>query len=117
MGTSRRWSLMPASARSTVRLSGLCCISIFFTAKQTFRKSSCLLTSCSLARAPIVFWDAPECAYTELPGFDLRWLPKGLPPQIRSVQRGYAVGIEVDTLVGSVPLLNGDTLQLRPKVR
>jgi len=63
-----------------------------------------------------VLWDVRECAATELPGFDLAWLPKGLPAQIRPFYKANRVGLEVDTLVGSIPLKNGDTLQLRPRV-
>lgn len=63
-----------------------------------------------------MLWDVRECAATELPYFDLEWLPKGLPAQIKPFYRGNRVGLEVDTVVGSVPLKNGDTLQLRPRV-
>ncbi|WP_083237221.1 MULTISPECIES: 5-methylcytosine restriction system specificity protein McrC [Burkholderia] len=63
-----------------------------------------------------MLWDVRECATTEMPGFNLEWLPKGLPAQIRPFYRGNRVGLEVDTVVGSVPLKNGDTLQLRPRV-
>ncbi|MFM2473060.1 McrC family protein [Burkholderia cenocepacia] len=63
-----------------------------------------------------MLWSIPECASSELPDFNLEWLPKGLPAQIRPFWRGRNVGIEVDTLVGSIPLKNGDTLQLMPRV-
>jgi hypothetical protein len=63
-----------------------------------------------------MLWDVSECASTELPNFDLEWLPKGLPPLIKPFVRGSRVGLEIDTLVGSIPLRNGDTLQLRPRV-
>ncbi|MBR8436207.1 hypothetical protein KDW37_36190 [Burkholderia cenocepacia] len=63
-----------------------------------------------------MLWDVRECAATELPGFNLEWLPKGLPAQIRPFYKGSRVGLEVDTLVGSIPLRNGDTLQLLPRV-
>jgi hypothetical protein len=63
-----------------------------------------------------MLWNVRECAPTELPGFDLDWLPKGLPAQIRPFHTGSRVGLEVDTLVGSIPLKNGDTLQLLPRV-
>ena len=63
-----------------------------------------------------MLWDVRECATTELPGFDLAWLPKGLPAQIRPFYRGVRVGLEVDTIVGSIQLKNGDTLKIRPRV-
>jgi hypothetical protein len=64
----------------------------------------------------VVIWNITECSVDELHDFDLAWLPKGLPPQIRPFRRGNRVGLEIDTLVGSVPLRNGDTLQIKPKV-
>ena len=61
-------------------------------------------------------WTARESAITWLSGFKPGWLPSGLETQIRVVGRAEHVGLEVAGVVGAIPLLNGDTLQLTPKV-
>lgn len=64
-----------------------------------------------------MFWSARECKRTLLRGFDINWLPKGLPDGISAFRQGNSVGVDVDSVVGSIPLLNGDTLQITPKVK
>ena len=64
----------------------------------------------------MAIWNITECSQEELAGFELSWLPARLPPQIRSFRRNGRVGLEIDTIVGSVPLRNGDTLQIKPKI-
>jgi 5-methylcytosine-specific restriction endonuclease McrBC regulatory subunit McrC len=63
----------------------------------------------------MVLWNVTECSFNFLSGFELEWLPDGLPYQIKQFRSGGRVGLEIDTLVGSIPLKNGDTLQILPK--
>lgn len=63
-------------------------------------------------------WTITEDAVTELHGFDVAWLPREayrfLAPRL-NLARG-AVEIAADDHVGTIPLLNGDSLQIVPKV-
>src|SRR5262249_783351 len=63
----------------------------------------------------MALWNITECTTSLMSGFDLDWLPSGLAVQINQFRTRSAVGLEVDTIVGSVPLKNGDTLQILPK--
>lgn len=53
---------------------------------------------------------------TWLPGFSPSLLPHRLPDGIKLHVRGDVFGIEVQGLAGTVPLLNGDTLRILPKI-
>lgn len=61
-------------------------------------------------------WTVEESSTTWLPGFPLGILPSELASQVRSVTRGGEVGLEVGGVIGTTSLLNGDTLQITPKV-
>lgn len=61
-------------------------------------------------------WTAAECSTTWLQGFPLGILPSVLESQARVVTRGQDVGLEIGGVIGAVPLLNGDTLHIVPKV-
>lgn len=51
-----------------------------------------------------------------LPGVQLNHLPAGLPPSIRVLSKHGELGIEAQGVVGSIPLRDGTTLQILPKV-
>lgn len=59
---------------------------------------------------------AQENSTTWYPQFEERWLPPQVTRDIRVVRTPTKVGIEIGGVVGVVPLLNGDTLQIIPKV-
>lgn len=61
-------------------------------------------------------WTVEESSTTWVPGFPSGVLPPELASQVRSVSKGAAVGLEVGGVIGAVSLLNGDTLQIVPKV-
>lgn len=61
-------------------------------------------------------WSAAECSTTWLPEFPLGIVPSALEPQVRIVTRGMATGLEIGGIIGAVPLLNGDTLHIVPKI-
>lgn len=61
-------------------------------------------------------WTVTECDTTWLPDFPLGVIPSALDSQVRVITRGKNVGLEVGGVIGSVPLLNGDTLHITPKV-
>ncbi len=63
-----------------------------------------------------VAWTAVESATTWLLGFPLGIVPSSLESQVRVVTRGTEIGLEVGSIIGTVPLLNGDTLNIVPKV-
>ena len=51
-----------------------------------------------------------------LPGIQINELPNSLPSSIRLLVRGNEVGIRASGVVGALPLLNGSTLQILPKI-
>lgn len=51
-----------------------------------------------------------------LPGVDISDIPRPLPAGITIHYRDGVIGLEAQGLVGSVPLKNGDTLQITPKI-
>lgn len=53
---------------------------------------------------------------TWLPGVRLSDLPSPLPASIRLFSRGDQLGIDADGVVGSIPLGNGDSLHILPKI-
>jgi hypothetical protein len=53
---------------------------------------------------------------TLLPHLGLADLPYALPSGVRLFTRGDQLGIEAQGLVGNIPLSNGDTLQILPKI-
>jgi 5-methylcytosine-specific restriction endonuclease McrBC regulatory subunit McrC len=59
---------------------------------------------------------ALEGATTWLPGLTASDIPYPLPSGVTIHVRGSEVGIEIQGLAGAIPLLNGDTLQILPKV-
>lgn len=61
-------------------------------------------------------WFVNENSTTWLDGFNPRVLPNGLEKRIRIITRANAIGLEVGGVVGSVPLHNGETLHIVPKV-
>jgi len=63
-----------------------------------------------------VLWIAVESLTTWLPGFRPEIIPAQLNQNIRIVLKGQTTGLEIGNVVGSVALLNGDTLQIKPKV-
>lgn len=59
---------------------------------------------------------AKESEITWLPGLRLSDIPHPLPTGISIHVRQNEVGLEAQGLVGAIPLLNGDTLQIVPKI-
>lgn len=57
-----------------------------------------------------------ENELTWLEGIDLNAIPQNLPGGFKIHQRGESIGVEIQGLVGALPLLNGDTLHILPKV-
>ncbi len=57
-----------------------------------------------------------ESEITWLARFRTAYLPRALPAQIKIHLRDDEVGIEAQGLVGAIPLRNGDTLQITPKI-
>ena len=51
-----------------------------------------------------------------LPGLTLHHLPQALPTGIYVHAKGALLGLEAQGVAGSIPLRNGDTLQILPKV-
>lgn len=56
-----------------------------------------------------------ERSRTGLVGFDVRWLPPSVAPYVRVLVAENAIELEVDGWVGTVRLLNGDTLRISSK--
>lgn len=61
-------------------------------------------------------WTVRESATTWLQDFPSAIVPGELASQVRVVTRGGQSGLEVGGIIGAVALLNGDTLQIVPKV-
>ena len=61
-------------------------------------------------------WTAGECSTTWLQGFPLGIVPSALESQVRVITRGTDTGLEIGGVIGAVSLLNGDTLQIVPKI-
>lgn len=61
-------------------------------------------------------WIAIECSTTWLSGFPLGIVPSVLDSQVRVVTKGADTGLEIGGIIGALPLLNGDTLHIVPKV-
>lgn len=61
-------------------------------------------------------WRVWESSTTWLRGFPANALPSGLEASLRVLIRNGDFGLEVGGVVGSVPLANGDTLHIAPKV-
>jgi len=59
---------------------------------------------------------AKENELTWLDELNFDAIPQNLPNGIKIHQRGKLIGVEAQGLVGSLPLLNGDTLHITPKV-
>lgn len=59
---------------------------------------------------------AQENSITWISNFEERWLPSGAYQNIRVIRTPTKIGLDVGGVVGVVPLLNGDTLQIIPKV-
>lgn len=59
---------------------------------------------------------AKEGEVTWLPGLDASDIPHPLPKGISVHLRRGELGLETQGLVGAIPLLNGDTLQIVPKI-
>jgi 5-methylcytosine-specific restriction endonuclease McrBC regulatory subunit McrC len=59
---------------------------------------------------------AKEGEITWLPGLDASDIPHPLPNGISLHLRRGELGLEAQGLVGAIPLLNGDTLQILPKI-
>lgn len=59
---------------------------------------------------------AKENELTWLENISLQDIPQNLPNGIKIHQQGNLIGIEAQGVVGSLPLLNGDTLHIKPKV-
>lgn len=63
-----------------------------------------------------MIWKAKEGKISWLPGLTPRDLPHPLPQGITVHIRGDELGIEIQGLAGAIPLLNGDTLHIVPKI-
>ncbi len=63
-----------------------------------------------------MIWFAKENDTTWLPNFDIRWLPPRLNPGITIVRSHSEIGLQVGGVIGAIPLNNGDTLRITPKV-
>lgn len=63
-----------------------------------------------------MFWTATESSITWLPGFKPDMIPVHMGNKIRFVVKDKISGLEIKNLVGTIPLINGDTLQIKPKV-
>ena len=63
-------------------------------------------------------WLIQEQATTWLEDFQIKWLPETAQGKIRAFSRrdGAISGLEIGGWVGSVELLNGDTLHVQPKI-
>lgn len=66
-------------------------------------------------------WTITESTVTELPGFDLDWLPNAaheyVTPQIKHSRGGaISVALEAGPWIGTMPLTNGDVLRIVPRV-
>lgn len=59
---------------------------------------------------------AKEGEIAWLPGLHLSDIPNPLPNGIVVHLRGTEIGLEAQGLVGAIPLLNGETLQITPKI-
>lgn len=57
-----------------------------------------------------------EGGITWLPGLSLSDIPHPLPKGIHIHIRREEIGLEIQGLVGAIPLLNGDTIQIIPKI-
>jgi len=63
-----------------------------------------------------VILQASENSTTWFPQFHEDWLPPSAYPDIRFVRTATKAGLEIGGVVGVVPLENGDSLQIIPKV-
>lgn len=61
-------------------------------------------------------WTVRESSTTWLQDFPSAIVPAELASQVRVVTRGRQSGLEVGGIIGAAALLNGDTLQIVPKV-
>jgi len=59
---------------------------------------------------------ARENDITWLPHFEEEWIPNHVYGDVRFLRSSTKVGVEIGGVVGAVPLRNGDTLQVTPKV-
>lgn len=59
---------------------------------------------------------AKEGEITWLPGIHFDDLPDGLPAGIQILSKSGILGLRVDGLVGTIPLRNGQTLRITPKI-
>lgn len=57
-----------------------------------------------------------ESSITWLPEFEEKWLPARTHQSIRVVRTQSKVGLEIGNVIGVVPLNNGESLQIVPKV-
>jgi 5-methylcytosine-specific restriction endonuclease McrBC regulatory subunit McrC len=67
------------------------------------------------------FWDIRESATNTVEGFQIEWLPPQaydyITPKLRGTRAGNTViQLEAASYVGTLPLLNGDTLRIIPRV-
>lgn len=63
-----------------------------------------------------MIWKVKEGKITWLPGLTPSDIPHPLPTGIIIHLRGDELGLEIQGIVGAIPLRNGDTLQITPKV-
>ena len=61
-------------------------------------------------------WFIKEARTSWITGFPIEILPETLHRGIRVIIKKNSIGFEVEGIVGSIPLLNGDTLHIIPKV-